>query len=192
MRLTETQFMSIWRCLYPDSRSGRIRSGLGQSLPASGMGAPAYHVQGQGGQSGSSRAIVARADERSTAMIALKRLALVVGLVASPLVGHAEQICDYEGKCYPAEAPHQTYHMDPSNPDLETPPPAPQYPAPSAPRDIVVRPSASEGCHLYKIRSVPNIEPQIVEICSIPPDEERAIRERANSSAGADIGQPAQ
>ena len=193
MRLTETQFMSIWRCLYPDSRSGRIRSGLGQSLPASGMGAPAYRAQGQDqGQSGSSRAIVARADERATAMIALKRVALVVGLFALPLVGHADQVCDFEHRCYEDKS-QQHYHMDLAHPDLETPPPAPQYPAPAPNaaqgRDVVVQPSA---CRLFRMRSVPNIEPLIVELCPVSPEEERPIRERANNPVGADVGQPVQ
>jgi hypothetical protein len=128
-----------------------------------------------------------------TTMIVFKRLALgVVGIMALPVAGHAAQVCDFEHHCY-EDVPQQHYHMDLAHPDVETPPPAPLYPAPSAQgRDIVVQPNGGEGCHLYKIRSVPNIEPQIVEICPIPPDEERAIRERANSSAGADAGQPVQ
>lgn len=117
-------------------------------------------------------------------MIGFKRLALVVlfELIALPLPGHADQVCDFEHRCYEA-GPQQHYHMDLAHPEVETPPPAPQYPAPSAPRDIVVRPNASEGCRLYKIRSVPSIEPQIVEICPVSPEEERAIRERANATA---------
>ena len=122
-------------------------------------------------------------------MIDFKRLALVVGFIVPPLAGHAAQVCDFEHRCY-EDTPQQHYHMDLSHPDIETPPPAPQYPAPSAQgRDIVVQPNGGEGCHLYKIRSVPNIEPQIVEICPIPPDEERAIRERANRPFGAGAGQ---
>jgi hypothetical protein len=130
-------------------------------------------------------------------MIDFKRLALVVGFIAPSLAGHADQVCDFEHRCY-EDKPQQHYHMDLAHPDVETPPPAPLYPAPAPAsndvqgRDIVVQPNGGEGCHLFRIRSVPNIEPQIVEICSIPPDEERAIRERANSSAGADIGQPVQ
>jgi hypothetical protein len=126
-------------------------------------------------------------------MIALKGFAFGVGLIAAPLVGHADQVCDFEHRCY-EDKPQQHYHMDLAHPDVETPPPAPQYPSSTVQsgRDIVVQPNASEGCHLFRIRSVPSIAPQIVEICSIPPNEERAIRERANSSAGADIGQPAQ
>ena len=122
-------------------------------------------------------------------MIALKRLALVVGFIALPLAGHAAQVCDFEHHCY-EDNPQQHYHMDLARPDVETPPPAPQYPAPSAPRDIVVRPNASEGCRLFKIRSVPSIEPQIVEICPVSPDEERAIRERASGTPSAYTGQP--
>jgi hypothetical protein len=129
------------------------------------------------------------------AMIALKGFAFGVGLIAAPLVGHADQVCDFEHRCY-EDQPQQHYHMDLAHPDAETPPPAPQYPVPppsvAQGRSITVQPNRGEGCRLFKIRSVPNIEPQIVEICSIPPDEERAIRERANSSAGADIGQPVQ
>jgi hypothetical protein len=128
----------------------------------------------------------ARADERNTAMISLTRLALVVGFIALPLAGHANQVCDFEHRCY-EDKPQQHYHMDLAHPDVETPPPAPLYPLPSAPRDIVVRPNASEGCRLFKIRSVPSIEPQIVEICPVSPDEERAIRERANGNAAADM-----
>ena len=145
-------------------------------------------------------------------MIFLKRLVLAVALVALPLVGHAVQVCDFEHHCY-EDTPQQHYHMDLAHPDVETPPPAPQYPSSAqspalrspgvspemeagsalqSGRDIVVQPNAGGGCHLFRIRSVPNIEPQIVEICPIPPDEERAIRERANSSAGADAGQSLQ
>ena len=121
-------------------------------------------------------------------MIDFKRLALVVGFIALPLVGHADQVADFEHRCY-EDKPQQHYHMDLSHPDVETPPPAPQYPssAVQSGRDIVVQPNTSEGCRLFRIRSVPNIEPQIVEICSIPADEERAIRERANSNAAADM-----
>jgi hypothetical protein len=121
------------------------------------------------------------------AMISLKRLALVVGLIGLAQASRADPVCDFEGKCYPAEAPHQTYHMDPTNPDLETPPPAPEYPAPSAVqgRTIVVQPNA---CHLFRMRSVPDIAPLIVEICPVPADEERAIRERASGAVGADVG----
>ena len=73
-----------------------------------------------------------------------------------------------------------------AHPNLETPPPAPEYPAPSAVqgRDVVVQPNA---CRLFRMRSVPNIEPLIVELCAVSPEEERAIRERANSAAGAEM-----
>jgi len=119
--------------------------------------------------------------------IHLKRLALAFGaLIAPPLVGHAGQICDYEGKCYSAGPPHQTYHMDLAHPDRETPPPAPEYPRSAGQgRDIVVQPNA---CRLFKMRSVPNIEPLIVELCAIPESEENAIRARANNAVGADAG----
>jgi hypothetical protein len=121
---------------------------------------------------------------RETTCTPPKPLILALGLViALPLAGHAAPICDMQGKCW-ADAPHQTYHMDPSNPDRETPPPAPQYPQGEVGRSITVQPSA---CHLFRMRSVPNIEPQIVEICPISPDEERAIRERADSNAAADM-----
>jgi hypothetical protein len=126
-------------------------------------------------------------------MIALKPPALALGIViVSPLVGHADQVCDFEHRCYQDQPPAQHYHMDLSHPDVETPPPAPQYPssAVQSGRDIVVQPKASEGCHLFRVRSVPSIEPQIVEICPIPADEERVIRERANSNAeAADMNQ---
>jgi hypothetical protein len=115
-------------------------------------------------------------------MISLKRLALVVGLIAMPVVGHADQVCDFEHHCY-EDNPQQHYHMDLAHPDVETAPPTPQYPQPNqnaVGRSITVQPNGGEGCRLFKIRSVPTIEPQIVEICSIPADEERAIRERAN------------
>ena len=83
-------------------------------------------------------------------MFALKRLAFVVGFIALPLVGHADQVCDFEHHCY-EDVPQQHYHMDLAHPDVETPPPAPQYPAPSAQgRDIVVQPNGSEACHLYQ------------------------------------------
>jgi hypothetical protein len=119
-------------------------------------------------------------------MIALRRLAFVVGLIAPPLVGHATQVCDFEGKCYEAAPPHQSYHLDLGHPDLETAPPAPQYPQPAG-RDVVVQPNA---CRLFKMRSVPDIEPLIVELCPVSPEEERAIRERANSAIGAGASQP--
>ena len=102
-------------------------------------------------------------------------------VIALPLAGHAAPICDMQGKCW-ADAPHQTYHMDPSNPDRETPQPAPQYPQADVGRSITVQPNA---CHLFRMRSVPNIEPQIVEICPVPPDEERAIRERVEGLGAA-------
>jgi hypothetical protein len=128
-------------------------------------------------------------------MISQKLLALAIGLVGLAQVSKADQVCDFEHRCY-EDKPQQHYHMDLANPDVERPPPAPQYPAPAPSaaqgRSITVQPNASEGCHLFRVRSVPNIEPQIVEICSIPPDEERAIRERANSNPSADIGQPVQ
>ena len=44
-------------------------------------------------------------------MTALKRLALAVGLIALPLVGHANQVCDLQGKCYEAGPPHQSYQL---------------------------------------------------------------------------------
>jgi hypothetical protein len=123
-------------------------------------------------------------------MTALKRLALAVGLIALPLVGHADQVCDLQGKCYEAGPPHQSYHLDLGHPDLETAPPTPQYPQPAGQgRDVVVQPSA---CRLFRMRSVPNIEPLIVELCAVSPEEERAIRARANSAVGADVGQPIQ
>ena len=105
-------------------------------------------------------------------MTPLKLLALAVGfIVALPLGGEAGQMCDMQGKCW-------------VDPDAETPPPAPQYPQADVGRSITVQPNAGDGCHLFRIRSVPTLEPQIVEICPIPPDEERAIRERADSNAG--------
>jgi hypothetical protein len=125
-------------------------------------------------------------------MISLKRLALIVGLIALPLVGHADQICDFEHRCYQDQPPPQPYHMDLGHPDRETPPPAPQYP-PNADqgRDIVVQPNAS-GCRLFRMRSVPNIEPLIVELCPVSPDEERAIRERANGGVSTSADPSAQ
>ena len=60
-------------------------------------------------------------------MISLKAFALVVGFVGSSLVGRAGPVCDFEGRCY-SDAPQQPYHMDLAHPDVETPPPAPQYP----------------------------------------------------------------
>jgi hypothetical protein len=117
------------------------------------------------------------------------RLALTLGaLVASPLAGHAAPICDMQGKCYPDKPPGQVYHMDPAHPDRETPPPPPQYPSAGQGRDIVVRPNPGERCRLFRMRSVPNIEPLIVELCPVSPEEERAIRERTNNAVGADVG----
>jgi hypothetical protein len=116
-----------------------------------------------------------------------RRMALlVIGLIGFPHAGHAEATCDFEHHCYEdqPQTPQQRYHLDPAHPDLETPPPAPEYPqAGGQGRSITVQPNAGEGCRLFRMRSVPNIEPLIVEICSIPPDEERAIRERAGSAA---------
>ena len=119
-------------------------------------------------------------------IISLKRLALAAAVTGLPLAGHAEQVCDFEHHCYEA-GPQQHYHMDLAHPDVETPPPAPQYPssAVQSGRDIVVQPNASEGCRLFRIRSVPNIQPQIIEICPVPPDEERAIRERVEGLGAA-------
>jgi hypothetical protein len=119
-------------------------------------------------------------------MIWRRSLALAVGFVGLVQVSRADPVCDFEGKCY-SDAPKQTYHMDPANPDRETPPPAPQYPVPTPDADqgrsITVQPNASEqGCRLFRMRSVPNIEPLIVELCAIPPDEERLIRERARAA----------
>jgi hypothetical protein len=116
-------------------------------------------------------------------------LGILVALIAPPLASRAEQSCDFEHRCFETgSSPRQTYHMDPNNPDRETPPPAPQYPAAAGQgRDIVVQPDGS-GCRLFRMRSVPNIEPLIIELCAIPPDEERAIRSRASGAAspGAD------
>ena len=112
----------------------------------------------------------------------MKRLALVVvGLIAPPLASHAAPICDMQGKCW-ADAPHQVYHQDLAHPDVETPPPAPQYPAPEG-RSITVSPASQ--CHLFRIRSVPNIAPQIVEICPVSPDEENEIRQRVEGLGAA-------
>lgn len=113
-----------------------------------------------------------------------RRITMLAGggllVIALPLAGHAAPICDMQGKCW-ADAPHQTYHMDPANPDRETPPPAPQYPQADG-RDIVVQPNA---CHLFRIRSVPTIAPQIVEICPVSPDEENEIRQRVEGLGAA-------
>ena len=115
-------------------------------------------------------------------MTPLKSLALALGIIALPLASHAGEICDFESHCYADGA---------SNPDLETPPPAPQYPssAGQSGRDITVQPNA---CRLFRMRSVPNIEPLIVELCPVSPEEERAIRARASGAVGADVGQPVQ
>ena len=117
----------------------------------------------------------------------MKPIIFALGLaIAPPLACHAEQSCDFEHHCFDTGPPHQTYHLDPNNPDRETPPPAPQYPAPSAQgRDIVVQPNAGEGCHLFRMRSTPAIAPQIVEICPISPDEEAEIRQRVEGLGGA-------
>jgi hypothetical protein len=110
------------------------------------------------------------------------RLALAFGtLIALPQASMANQVCDFEHRCFETGSPPgQTYHMDPNDPDRETPPPAPQYSG----RDIVVQPNAS-GCKLFKIRSTPAVEPLIVEICPVPADEEREIRARANGAVNA-------
>ena len=46
----------------------------------------------------------------------IDRLGLAFGLaIALPLASHAAPICDMQGKCW-ADAPHQSYHMDPNDP----------------------------------------------------------------------------
>ena len=126
-------------------------------------------------------------------MMSLKPLVLGFGiLVALTQAATAGEVCDFEHRCYQDQPPQQPYHMDLGHPDLETPPPAPQYPAAAGQgRDIVVQPNGS-GCRLFRMRSVPNIEPLIVELCAIPPDEERAIRARANVAVSPDADPPAQ
>ena len=76
------------------------------------------------------------------------------------------QICDFEQQCY---------HGDLAHPDRVTPPPAPQYHA--APQFAPDQPSAPV-CHLATIREAPMLPARIVEICSIPPEQEQAIRNR--------------
>jgi hypothetical protein len=81
-----------------------------------------------------------------------------------------DQICDFEQQCY---------HGDPAHPDRVTPPPAPQYDA--APRLAPDQPS-SPVCHLATIREAPMLPARIVEICTIPPAQEQAIRNRIRQS----------
>ena len=126
-------------------------------------------------------------------MTLLKQLVFGVGILIAPTqAATAGEVCDFEHRCYQDKPPAQTYHMDPANPDFETPPPAPQYPANAdqGGRDIVVQPNAS-GCRLFRMRSVPNIEPLIVELCAVPPDEERAIRARASVAVSPGAEPPA-
>ena len=110
-------------------------------------------------------------------MLSPVRLVVAVGLAQA---GRADQVCDFEHRCYENKPPGQTYHMDLAHPDLETPAPAPEYPAPSAVqgRSITVQPSNAAPLVPDAI-SVPNIEPLIVELCPVSP-EERALRERAD------------
>jgi hypothetical protein len=74
-----------------------------------------------------------------------------------------DQICDFEQQCY---------HGDLAR---VTPPPAPQYPA--APRLAPDEPS-SPVCHLATFREAPMLPARIVEICTILPEQEQAIRNR--------------
>jgi hypothetical protein len=69
---------------------------------------------------------------------------LVAALILStPAFAGDNLICDYEHKCYSGRPspPPQIYHMDPTHPDKETPPPAPQYsgivPKPYVPKPYV-------------------------------------------------------
>jgi hypothetical protein len=72
---------------------------------------------------------------------------LAIGMTTLLLKGNValadELICDYEHKCYSGSTrppPPQIYHMDPTHPDKETPPPAPQYPG-VVPKPYVAKPS---------------------------------------------------
>jgi hypothetical protein len=107
----------------------------------------------------------------------MKKLTLIGALLISGSA-NAQQICDFEHKCYSGLPPPQIYHDLNGN---EIPPPAPQYP----PRSVTVHaPSTPQVtinagvCKLAKIRIAPEAPQTIVEICTISDEEERMYRQR--------------
>jgi hypothetical protein len=97
----------------------------------------------------------------------MKTLTIAALLISSSV--HAEEICDFE---------HQCYHGDLEHPDRVTPPPAPSYqrgPTVAAPHSDYQSPSGSQ-CRLMTISSGPEIPSQIVELCTIPDNQERIYR----------------
>jgi len=74
----------------------------------------------------------------------------------------------------------QIYHMDHSYPDRVTPPPVPQY----VPGPIAVSPSIGpfgHVCHLVTIRQSPQLQPNIVELCTMTESEEQGHRLRMHN-----------
>ena len=124
-------------------------------------------------------------------MISLTRLALVVGFIALPLAGYANQVCDFEHRCY-EDKPLQHYHMDLAHPDAETPPPAPQYPQIRRPEWTRHRRSdqtPAKGAICSRSDPFQTSSRRSSRFVLVSPDEERAIRERANRPFGAGAGQ---
>lgn len=94
----------------------------------------------------------------------LKLLAALMLLWAPPL--NATESCDFQ---------HQCYHMDPTDPNKITPPPAPMYPPVVVPHPQV-QISQEHACHIVLMRHSPNEAFQAVEICTLTPEKEAMIR----------------
>lgn len=103
------------------------------------------------------------------------RVNLILAALLIAGSARAEDACDFE---------HQCYHMDPSDPNKVTPPPESQYPPIKPihplvviqPRDITIHPT--QTCRLMYMKTGPGpaFPPQIVELCSMPEEQEQAIR----------------
>ena len=102
--------------------------------------------------------------QRPLLFILLAFLALIVIIALLTASAHAQEMCDLQ---------HQCYHDDLAHPDRVTPPPAPQY---RAPHPVAVEPA--NLCHLMTIREAPMLPARIVEICTMTPEAEAAIRAR--------------
>ena len=103
---------------------------------------------------------------------------LTIGALLICRCAHAQQVCDFEHKCYSGSPPPQIYHDLNGN---EIQPPAPQYP----PRSVTVHASSTPQvtinagvCKLAKIRVAPEAPQTIVEICTMSDEEERMYRQR--------------
>jgi hypothetical protein len=97
--------------------------------------------------------------------------ALIVIAVLLALMGagstHAQTICDFEHHCYPDGGVGQsTPNRAVTTPNRAIAPPA----TAQTPGRII--------CHLMTIREAPQLPSRIVELCSMPEDEERSIRAR--------------